>query len=394
MYLDYTPEQRELREELRAYFAALMTDDVRAALASEAEGGTAYRTVIRRLGSDGWLGIGWPVEYGGRGRSAADQFLFFDEARRANAPLPFVTLNTVGPTLMRFGSEEQKQAFLPGILAGTLHFAIGYSEPDAGTDLAALRTRAVRVGEEYVVDGQKIFTSGGNSADYIWLAARTDPDAARHRGISILLVDTAATGFSATPIRTVGGVQTTITRYDGVRVPAANLVGNPGDGWKMITTQLNHERVGLAAMAGLAYRLWDDVRAWATATPAYEPDSERMIDLPWVQCELARCWVALDALKLINWRLVADTGANKLQPADASAAKVFGTETLVDVYRRLLAVLGVAGYLPAGSPGAALRGEVERAGRAAQINTFGGGVNEVQRQLVATTGLGMPRPAR
>ncbi len=393
MFLEYTPVQQQLRTELRSYFHQLMTREARAELAADTEGGVVYRELIRQMGKDGWLGIGWPVEYGGQGRPAADQFLFFDEARRAGAPVPFVTLNTVGPTLIKFGSTEQKMQFLPGILDGSVHFAIGYTEPEAGTDLAALRTRAVRDGTDYVIDGQKIFTSGGEHADFIWLAVRTNTEVSKHRGISILLVPTDAPGFHATPIRTVGGVNTSITHYENVRVPVQNLVGDEDNGWAMITTQLNHERVGLAALAGLAYRLWDEVRDWAASTPARtgEPDGPRLLDVPWVQTDLARCWAVLDALKLLNWRLVAATGAGTLQPADSSAAKVFGTESLVDVYRRLVAILGPAGYLAAGSPGSVLRGDVEKAARAAQINTFGGGVNEVQRQLIATTGLGLAR---
>jgi alkylation response protein AidB-like acyl-CoA dehydrogenase len=344
------------------------------------------------MGADGWLGIGWPTEHGGQGRPPTDQFIFFDEAQRAGAPVPFVTLNTVGPTLMRFGTEEQKARFLPGILGGEIHFAIGYTEPEAGTDLASLRTRAVRDGDEYVVNGSKVFTSGAQDADYIWLAVRTDPDAPKHKGISILLVPTTSPGFKVSPIVTVGGVRTNATYYDDLRVPAANLVGRENEGWRMITTQLNHERVGLAAMGGMAHRLWDEVLAWAAATPA--DGGGRVLDQPWVQMDLARTHARLEAMKLLNWRMTADTAAGTLNPADSSAVKVYGTECLIDVYRTLLGILGPLGYLPAGQPGALLHGDLERAARAAQVNTFGGGVNEVQREIVASVGLGMARSPR
>ena len=188
MHLEETPEQLDLRAELRAYFADVITDQIRDALDFEPEGGAVYRSVIRRMGKDGWLGIGWPKEYGGQGRPATDQFIFFNEVQRARAPFPFVTLNTVGPTLMRYGSDEQKAFFLPGILAGEINFAIGYTEPGAGTDLASLRTKATRDGDEWVIDGAKVFTSGADQADYIWLATRTDPDAPKHKGISIFLL--------------------------------------------------------------------------------------------------------------------------------------------------------------------------------------------------------------
>ena len=223
--------------------------------------------MVRTIGKDGWLGIGWPTEYGGQGRPATDQFIFFDETRRAGAPFPFVTVNTVGPTIMRFGTEEQKQFFLPRILSGDLNFAIGYTEPEAGTDLASLRTRAVRDGDEYVVNGAKVFTSGADQADYVWLACRTDPDAPKHKGISHPVRAHRRPGFSWSLINTVGGLTTTATFYDHVRVPVANRVGAENEGWRMITTQLNHERVGLAAWSGLALQLFDEVVAWAAAQP-------------------------------------------------------------------------------------------------------------------------------
>jgi hypothetical protein len=392
MFLDYTPEQQALRKELREYFAALLTPEVKEELGQPGEGGELFHSLLRRMGKDGWLGVGWPKEFGGQGRPATDQFVFFDEVQRAGAPFPFVTLNTVGPTIMRFGTDEQKAFFLPGILAGEINFAIGYTEPEAGTDLASLRTRAVLDGDEWVINGNKVFTSGANQADYIWLACRTDPDAPKHKGISIIVVPTASDGFKWTPLVTVGGNVTTATYYDDVRVAKGNVVGEVNAGWRLITTQLNHERVGLAAMGGLAHRLWGEVLEWAHATESGEGGT--MIDLPWVQMDLARTHARLEAMKLLNWRMASAVAAETLAPADSSAVKVYGTETLVDVYRTLLGVVGAVGYLAAGSPGAVLHGDLERAGRAAQINTFGGGVNEIQREIVATAGLGMARQAR
>jgi 3-oxocholest-4-en-26-oyl-CoA dehydrogenase alpha subunit len=392
MFLAYTPEQEALSAELREYFTGLLTPAVRAELGEPGEGGKAFRRVVRQIGADGWLGVGWPKEYGGQGRPATDQFVFFDEVQRAGAPFPFVTLNTVGPTIMRFGSEEQKSFFLGGILAGEVNFAIGYTEPEAGTDLASLRTRAVLDGEEWVINGNKVFTSGANQADYVWLACRTDPDVKKHKGISIIVVPTSSPGFKCTPIVTVGGNVTTATYYDDVRVPKGNVIGDVNSGWQLITTQLNHERVGLAALGGLGHRLWDDVFEWCRTTDSGAGGT--MLDLPWVRSDLARTHARLEAMKLLNWRMASAVAAEALKPADSSAVKVYGTETLIDVYRALLGILGAVGYLPTDAPGAVLRGEVERAARAAQINTFGGGVNEVQREIIAAAGLGMARQAR
>lgn len=392
MFLEETPEQQALRHELRAYYAALLTDEVRDQVGDAGEGGEMWRQVVRRIGGDGWLGIGWPVQYGGQGRPATDQYIFFDETRRAGAPFPFVTVNTVGPTIMRYGTEEQKAYFLPGILSGDINFAIGYTEPEAGTDLASLRTRAVRDGDEYVVNGAKVFTSGADNADYIWLAVRTDPDVPKHKGISILCVPTEVAGFSWSPITTVGGTSTTATYYADVRVPAANRVGAENEGWRMITTQLNHERVGLAAWSGFAGHMWEEVAHWAAQVVA--PEGGTVLDRPWVQSDLAVCSAELEAMRLLNWRMACAMESGQLNAGDSSAVKVFGVERSIDIYRRLLGIVGAAGYLAPGSPGAMLHGRLERAARGAQINTFGGGVNEVQREIVAMAGLGMIRAAR
>ena len=392
MFLEESPAQLALRRELRGYYAELLTDEVRSKVGEMGEGGEYWRQVVRRIGKDGWLGIGWPVEYGGQGRPATDQFVFFDETRRAGAPFPFVTVNTVGPTIMRYGTEEQKSFYLPRILAGDVNFAIGYTEPEAGTDLASLRTRAVRDGDEYVVNGAKVFTSGADNADYIWLACRTDPDAPKHEGISILCVPTDSPGFSWSPIVTVGDACTTATYYSDVRVPVENRVGPEHGGWRMITTQLNHERVGLAAWSGLTSLLCDEVGAWAATEEL--SDGTLVLDQPWVQAELGRCRAVVEAMALLNWRMACRLAADDLAPGDSSAVKVFGVEYSIDVYRRILGIVGVAGYLSPGSPGAMLQGRLERAARGAQINTFGGGVNEVQREIVARTALGMTRTAR
>ena len=392
MFLEETPEQGELREELRAYYAELLTPEVKAALEEAGESGEAWRDTVRRIGKDGWLGIGWPTEFGGQGRPATDQFIFFDETRRAGAPFPFVTINTVGPTLMRFGTAEQKSFYLPKILSGELNFAIGYTEPQAGTDLASLRTRAERDGDEYVINGNKIYTSGADMADYIWLAARTAPEAPKHKGISIISVPTSAAGFDWSLITTVGGFTTTATYYEDVRVPLDSLIGAENEGWRMITLQLNHERVGLAAWAGIARQVFDEVLHWAATTPG--DGGTVVLDQPWVQLDLARAEAELSAMWLLNWRMAAAVAADEVTAAESSSIKVFGTERTIEIYRLLLGIVGAGGYLRSGSPGALLGGQLEALARQAQINTFGGGVNEVQREIVAMAGLGMRRAQR
>ncbi len=386
MHLEETPEQTALRAELRAYFAQLLTPEVRHEIDTESEGGEAFRRIVRQMGSDGWLGIGWPVEYGGQGRPATDQFIFFTEVQRARAPFPFVTLSTVGPMLINHGTEQQRKFFLSGILAGEINCAIGYTEPEAGTDLASLRTRAVLDGDEWVINGNKIYTSGADQADYIWLACRTDPDAPKHKGISIIMVPTTTPGFSCTPIVTVGGVATTASYYADVRVPRDALVGELHGGWRLITGQLNHERVGLAAVSALAFRLWDETAAWVV--------EQGLTEVSWIQSDLALTYSLLEAQKLLTWRMTAAVANDTLGAADSSSVKVFGTESTVEIYHKLLGIVGSGGYLSPGSPGAILQGDLERAGRQAQINTFGGGVNEIQREILAMAGLGMKRGVR
>ncbi|MCW5892628.1 MAG: acyl-CoA dehydrogenase family protein [bacterium] len=387
MYIAYTPEQDALRAELRAYFAALMTPAVEAEVARGDTGGPHCLEAVRRMGRDGWLGIGWPREYGGQGRGLVEQFIFYDEAWRALAPIPALTINAIAHTIMAFGSEEQKQFFLPRILRGELHFAVGYTEPQAGTDLASLRTRAVRDGDDWIISGQKIYTSLAGYADYVWLAARTDPEAPKHKGISIFAMPTTAPGFSHSIIHTLVDSGTTNTFYDNVRVPGTALIGEANKGWKLITNQLNYERVAIAP-PGMVEKVYEDTVGWAATTRL--ADGRRVIDQEWVRLDLARVHAKLEFLRLANWKAVTSPTQN---PADASATKVFGSEFFCEAYRLLLGVFGAAGALR-GSDHAPLRGRLERAYQGTLFLTFGGGTNEVQRDLIALFGLGMPRIPR
>jgi alkylation response protein AidB-like acyl-CoA dehydrogenase len=388
VHIAYTSEQEELRRTLRQYFAELMTPEVLEEVSQGETGGPHCLAAVRQMGRDGWLGLGWPVEFGGQGRGEVDQMIFFDEAWRAGAPIPFLTINTVGKTIQEFGSEEQKAFFLPKILAGELHFSIGYTEPTAGTDLASLRTSAVRDGDEWVINGQKIYTSLASYADYIWLAVRTDPEAPKHKGITIFLVPTTDPGYSYTKIETMVNASTFTTYYDEVRVPADAVVYGVNRGWDLIVNQLNYERVSLVP-AGMFSKVYEDVLAWARQTKL--GDGRRVIDQGWVQASLAKVHAHLEVLKLFNWKVAASEGAN---PADASATKVFGTEFFVEGYRALMEILGPAASLDRHSPSAVLAGRLIRSAQGSLILTFGGGVNEIQRDLIALFGLGLPRVPR
>jgi alkylation response protein AidB-like acyl-CoA dehydrogenase len=391
MEIGYTEEQEALRNRLRDYYADLLTPEVEAQLADSHGIGPHMRRVVKQMAEDGWLGIGWPTEYGGQGRSAIEQYIFFDESMRAGAPVPMLTINTVGPTIMDYGTQEQKDFFLPKILAGEIHFCIGYTEPESGTDLASLQTRAVRDGDEYVINGQKIYTSLAGGADYIWLATRTDPDVAKHKGISMFIVPMDTPGIKVVPMHLLGDHNINYTFYEDVRVPAANLVGGENAGWSLITNQLNHERVTLCS-SGIIERALNDVRAWAQNTKL--ADGRRVIDQEWVQIHLARIYSRLEFLKLINWKVAWTATQGHLDVADASTTKVFGTEFYMEAFKLLLEVVGQAGYLARDNDDAVLAGRLEMYARSLVILTFGGGTNEIQRDLIAIFGLGLPRSLR
>jgi alkylation response protein AidB-like acyl-CoA dehydrogenase len=388
MKIEFTPEQLALQKNLRAYFEELMTDELKAELALGGEGGgPEFRKAMRRLGADGWISLSWPEELGGQGGSVMDQYIFTEEVMRTGFPYPFLTTEAIGPVLAEHASDDIKESVVKPILRGEVVIAIGYSEPSAGTDLASLTTRADRDGNEWVINGQKAWTSLADFSDYVWVAARTDPASKKHRGLSMFLVPNDAEGFSVSPIWTLG-VRTNATYYDNVRVPEQYLIGGEGNGWGLITGQLNRERLSLVNH-GSVDTLYRDVAEWAAGTAC--PDGRMVIDKPWVQSNLARCRSGLEALKLVCWKQAWMMGEGSLQMADASVAKVYGTEFFIELYRLLMEVMGQAGTLKKGSPGAILRGSVEFRYRVGSILTFGGGTNEVQRDIIAAAGLGMPR---
>ncbi|MGH9206847.1 MAG: acyl-CoA dehydrogenase family protein, partial [Acidimicrobiales bacterium] len=378
-------------QELREYYAGLLTPEVQGELSKSQGIGPTVRKVVRQMGEDGWLGIGWPKEYGGQGRSAIEQFVFFDESMRAGAPVPMLTINTVGPTIMKVGSDEQREFFLPKVLKGEIHFCIGYTEPSAGTDLANVKTRAVRDGDEYVINGQKSFTSLAGGADYVWLATRTNPEVKKHKGISVFVIPMDTPGISVVPMHLMGEHNINQTFYEDVRVPASALVGGENNGWPIITNQLNHERVTLCS-SGIIERSLSDVRAWAQQTKL--ADGRRVIDQEWVQTHLARVYARLEFLRLANWKVAWMSTQGQMNPADASSIKVFGTEFYLEAFRLLMEIIGPASYLKADSPEAVLHSRLENNYRSLIILTFGGGTNEVQRDLIGMFGLGLPRATR
>jgi 3-oxo-4-pregnene-20-carboxyl-CoA dehydrogenase beta subunit len=387
MFIELTPEQRQLQAELRQYFSNLISSDEMKAMEKDRHN-EAYRAVIRRMGRDGKLGVGWPKEFGGLGFGPIEQSIFVNEAHRADVPLPAVTLQTVGPVLQQFGTDAQKKKFLPAILAGEVHFAIGYTEPEAGTDLASLRTTAIRHGDEYIVNGQKVFTTGAHDADYIWLACRTDPEAVKHKGISILIVDTKDPGYSWTPIILSDGAHhTNATYYNDVRVPADMLVGEENGGWRLITTQLNNERVMLGP-AGRTAGIYDRLHDWASKPGG---DGVTPIDHQDVKRALGEIYSMWRVNELLNWQVAA--AGEEINVADAASTKVFGTESIQYIGRLAEEIVGKYGN-PAESATAELLDWLDSQTKRNLVITFGGGVNEVMREMIAASGLKVPRVPR
>ena len=395
MKVEFTAEQQALRAELRAYFEELMTPELQAECEEDLGegGGPLWREALKKMGRDGWIGLGWSKELGGRGLSPIEQFIFVEEVMRAGYPFPFLTTESVGPQLAEAGNAWQRSEIVPKILAGDCMIAIGYSEPGAGTDLAALKTSAVRDGDGWVINGQKMWTSLAHFCDYVWLAVRTDPDAPKkHKGISVFLVPTSDPGWSATRVVTLGGVKTNATYYDNLRVTEKNLVGELNGGWRLITGQLNRERLSLVNYGPTAV-LFNTVVRWAMDTQL--PAGGRVIDQPWVQMNLAKVRAGVEVLKLVAFKQAWAMTEGTLDMADASAAKVYGSEYFIEAYRALSEIIGQASLVNRKSEvGMVIQGKLERLYRTASIITFGGGTNEIQRDIISAAGLWMPRAAR
>ncbi len=391
MNIELTPEQKALQQEVREYMTTVMTPELLQEMKDDElkeGGGPEFRKQYARMGADGWIGLSWSKDLGGREMSHLEQYIFTDEVVRSGFAYPFLTTEAVTPVIAANANEEVREEVVGGVKRGKVVIAIGYSEPSAGTDLASLKTKAVRDGDDWVINGQKMWTSLANYADYVWLAARTDPDESKkHKGLTMFLVPTDNPGFSVTPVHTLG-VRTNATYYNDVRIPDKYRVGEVNGGWKLITGQLNIERLSLFTH-GQVDALYVDTCKWAAETDA--PEGGKLIEQPWVQQNLAKVKSGLEVVKLICWKQAWAMDQGPLDMADASMAKVYSSEFFVELYRLLLEVLGGAGAIAAHSPGAVLKGRIEFRWRVGSILTFGGGTNEIQRDIIAMAGLWMPR---
>ena len=393
MKIEFTKKQIQLRNELRSYFKSLMNNKLKKELkkGSAEGGGPEFRKALEKIGRDGWIGLSWPKEYGGKEATPLEQYIFTEEIMRSGFPYPFLTTDSIGPTIAEFGTKKLKEKLIPGILSGNTIFAIGYSESNAGTDLASLTTKATLQNQKWAINGQKMWTSLADFSDYIWLAVRTDKETSNHEGLSIIVVPNDSKGLSISPISTLGDVRTNVTYYDNVRVPKEYLVGEVNKGWKLITGQLNRERLSLVNNAPIE-KLLEDVTFWAKKQKNLQ--GKRLIDEKWVQTNLARVKSGTEALKLLCWKQAWLMTEKKMKMEDASVAKVFGSEFFIEAYRLLMEVVGQKSILTKNSIDNVLEGRLEMLYRVSSVLTFGGGTNEIQRDIISMAGLGMPREDR
>ena len=394
MKIEFTPEQIKLQQTVREYMRELVTPELEEEKKNPEHfegGGPEFRKQYARMGEDGWISLSWPKALGGREASPLEQYIFTEEVIASGFPYPFLTTEAVGPVLAEHAGETIRESAVKGILGGKVVIAIGYSEPGAGTDLAGLTTRAERDGDDWVINGQKMWTSLANFSDYVWLAARTDPDASKkHKGLTMFLVPTNSPGYSCTPVWTLG-TRTNATYYENVRLSDEYRVGEINGGWKLITGQLNRERLSLVSH-GMVSNLYKETAEWAATQ--VDADGTPLIRKPWVQHNLAKVKTQLEALRMMCLKQAWLMEEGNLGMAEASAAKVYGTEFFVELYRLLLEVMGQAGTICSDSPGAILKGKLEHRYRVGSILTFGGGCNEIQRDIISAAGLWMPMAKR
>jgi alkylation response protein AidB-like acyl-CoA dehydrogenase len=377
--------REEVRGFLREHFRPDMVDEAH-------DTGTAHVwELYRALGAQGWIAASWPEEYGGQGRDPFEMTAMRDELRLAGVPTDGLGQSViVGRTIRAVGSEEQKQMFLPPFLAGEIIFALGYTEPDSGSDVAAAKTRAVRDGDDWVIDGQKMFTTLAHEAAYVLLLTRTNPDVPKHRGLTMFLVPLDAPGVEIHPVHTMGGERTNATFYTGVRVPDAYRVGDVDGGWDVMTVALTFERGGFALSE--ADRVWQQTVDWASSTR--RPDGTRVIDDPLVRERLATMRIDNEVARLLALRCSYVAASGGLPGVEGSMHKLWYAEAMTADASELVDMLGAEGVLARGEPDAPVDGWVEHLYRHAAVTTIYGGTSEVQRSIIAERGLGLPRSRR
>ncbi|MCG3170133.1 MAG: Acyl-CoA dehydrogenase FadE26 [Pseudomonadales bacterium] len=384
----YTPEQERFREQIRGFLAEHVSEELRHEIATSGHSpGPLGKQFLRLLGERGWLGIGWPREYGGQGRSMIEQTIFYHELDLQDIHYGNLTITSLAMALMKLASEEQRQDYLPRILSGELEICLGYTEPGAGSDLAGITTRALRDGDEYVINGQKVFTTGAHYASHIWLLARSEPDAPRHKGLSVFIFPLATPGVTVRPIFTMEGIRTNEVFLDDVRVPAAAMIGTPGSGFYTAAVALDYERVFMGKYTKLRRNLDALVRECRQVVDGSAPP----IDDPVVRDRLVGLHLDVERLRLLCLKSAWMIDQGRVPNAEASAQKVLASELEQRLADEGMRILGPRGQLEYGSPHVPAHGHLAQSWLLSPMLRFGGGANEIQRDIIAQRGLGLPR---
>jgi alkylation response protein AidB-like acyl-CoA dehydrogenase len=390
--LDYrfTPEDEAFRAEVQRFIEQELPEwwedvqDVR----ESAEIYEAQQAFKKKLAAKGWFAMAWPKEYGGQSASIFQQMIFSEVTSRYGAPAGGQGVAWVGPAILLYGSEEQKRNYLPKITSAEIEFCTLYTEPGAGSDLASLKTSARRDGDEYVVNGHKIFAGNADLSDYGWLAARTDPEAPKHRGISLFVVDMKTPGITIRPTRTMSDtdfLQEVV--FEDARIPAANLVGEENRGWYQMAVSLDFERSG-AGRVSRAERVLNDLVEYAKTT---NRNGQPLAKDPTVRTKLAQLAIEIEVARYLSYRVASLQEQGQPFNHQASIAKVYGTELSLRVHNVALQLMGLYGQLHRGSKHAPFNGRYAFEYLNSWGNMFGAGTAEIQRTIIATRGLGLPR---
>lgn len=390
MNFGYTPENEEFRREVRQFIAENVTPELRLELHDRRESGPGplMGELLYKLGAKGWIGMSWPKEYGGQGADRINQYVFEEEFIREGLPLVMNNILEQAPVIMAVGTEEQKKYFISGLIKGEIHFALGYTEPSAGTDLASLRTTAVEDGDEFVINGQKVFTSNAHWASHIYMMARTDPNVPKHKGISLFVFPLNTPGITVRPLWTLGGGRTNEVFFDDVRVPQTALLGEKNQGWYVGSMGLNLGRVGAGRYLGYVRAFEDIVSFVREHTTEWRPIAED----PAVQDSLAEMYCDAQMARMFTLRSLSLSRRGILNPPyENSSEKVWGPEFGIRSSELTAQILGPYGQLWEGSEFTPENGEFARHFVGAMVATFAHGGVEVMRDAIARRGLGLPR---
>ena len=389
MRFEFTEDQLVWRDEVRDFLRQNVTPELKEEKRNSdpVTNGPLAKAFLEKVEKKGWVGVGWPEEYGGMGETMIKQFIFMEEFRSAKAPAMGMTLTSLAPTIMQVGSEKMKKEWIPKIVSGEVELALGYSEPDAGSDLANLKTKAEIDGDEFVINGQKIWNSEGHVATHEFLACRTDPDAAKHKGISIILVPIDHPGVTVTPIHTWGDMRTNQVFFDNVRVPRDNLVGNLNEGWNYAMMALNLERFDIGSIADVRSLLVELVEFLKETTIDGEVLSKNIL----VRQHVAQLYAELELCKWLCYAAASIIDEKQFPIKEMLMGKIMGSELKAKVGDIGTQLMDLYGQLRQHSKWVPLNGDLERLYRVAPFYRFGGGTNEILRDIVAQKGLQLPR---